>query len=144
MTSVLFVDDDPFMREIADVVLRNGLGIDVVFASDATEAIEIAASGASFNLIILDLVMPREDGISLFGRLRNNPCIQHTPVAFISARFLDEECSALLDAGVVTFLTKPITPSKLKSEVISLLRLGRSGAVASPCSKEPLVSPNPI
>jgi DNA-binding response OmpR family regulator len=117
---LLIIDDD---RKIVQAVRVRLLaaGYDVQSAHDG-EAGLAAAMQAVPDTIVLDLRMPKLDGLGVLARLRDNDQLKHIPVIVLSASAVDE-CKAL-DAGAFCFLPKPYDPPTLLQAVSAALNLG--------------------
>jgi CheY-like chemotaxis protein len=103
---ILFVDDDPIMREFAVVHLSTDAA-QVTVGADGIEAIKAVAE-AEFDVILLDLEMPNMDGFEVLSRLRADERTRRTPVVVVTGR---EDVSAVdraFQAGATSFLVKPI------------------------------------
>jgi DNA-binding response OmpR family regulator len=103
---ILFVDDDPILREFAQVNLTSDKA-EVRVAGDGDEAWRLL-HGESFDLILLDLEMPKVDGFEFLQSLRMTPKLQRTPVIVVTGR---EDVSAIDKAfidGATSFVVKPI------------------------------------
>jgi two-component system alkaline phosphatase synthesis response regulator PhoP len=74
------------------------------------------------DLVLLDVMMPRMDGVEVCELIRSNPTISNTIVAMLSARGEDYSQLAAFDAGADAYITKPIRPKLLVSKVKALLR----------------------
>ena len=117
---ILLVDDEPDILEIVGYNLSSG-GYQVYRASNGLEAIEIAKKELP-NLIILDVMMPKMDGIEACEKLRELPELSNTIITFLTARNEDYSQVAGFDAGADDYITKPIKPKVLLSKVKGLLR----------------------
>lgn len=117
---ILLVDDEPDILEIVGYNLSSG-GYQVFTASNGLEAIEVAKK-ESPNLIILDVMMPKMDGIEACEQLRKLPELSNTIITFLTARNEDYSQVAGFDAGADDYITKPIKPKVLLSKVKGLLR----------------------
>ena len=103
MSKVLYVDDEPDIREIAELALGLDPGLDVRTAASGEQALEMARNWEP-AIILLDVMMPGMDGPETLARLRGQPETLHTPVAFVTARAQKSEIQnfATLDAvGVI-------------------------------------------
>jgi two-component system, OmpR family, response regulator len=119
---VLVVDDDDEIRSLLQVVLTRE-GFDVAQAKDALTARRILGAHNDVDLIILDIMMPGEDGLSLCQRLRET---LETPILIVSARTLSIDRSIGLETGADDYLPKPFERRELVARVKAILR--RSGA----------------
>ena len=117
---VLVVDDDGALRSTWAAILR-GSGYRVAVAEDGDVALRFLA-GRAAGMVLLDLRMPRRDGLSVLEEL---PAPQL--VVLVSAYSLDEATLAQSDAKVVTYLEKPIPPELLIDTVASTLGRPRGG-----------------
>jgi DNA-binding response OmpR family regulator len=121
---LLFADDDPILREFASVHLGTETGA-VVTAADGEDAWGLLQD-ASFDLLLIDLEMPRLDGFGLVRRLRQDPRFRDVPVIVVTGR---EDVSAIdraFDAGATSFLVKPINWRLLTYQVRFVLRAQRA------------------
>ena len=103
---ILFVDDDPILREFAIVHLSSAQGR-VEARADGEEALE-AIAAADYDIVLLDLEMPRLDGFEVLDRLRADERTQRLPVIVVTGR---EDMAAIdraFTAGATSFLVKPI------------------------------------
>lgn len=117
---VLIVDDE---RDILDLLEYNLIqeGYEVCTAMDGEEAIKVAKKEKP-NLILLDIMMPKMDGIEACRRLRSLPSMEGVYIVFLTAR--SEEYSELagFDVGADDYISKPIKPRILKSRIKAILR----------------------
>ncbi|MFF2521510.1 response regulator [Streptomyces liangshanensis] len=107
---VLVVDDNRVIRQLIRVNLELE-GFEVVTAADGAECLEVVHEVRP-DLITLDVVMPRLDGLRTAARLRADPRTRRLPLAIISA-CTQYEVEAGLTAGVDAFLAKPFEPAEL-------------------------------
>ncbi|WP_299102269.1 response regulator transcription factor [uncultured Winogradskyella sp.] len=117
---ILLVDDEPDILEIVGYNLSSE-GYQVIKGENGLEAIELAKKNKP-HLIILDVMMPKMDGIEACERLRELPELSDTIITFLTARGEDYSQVAGFDAGADDYIAKPITPKVLISKVKSLLR----------------------
>ncbi|MFI8193173.1 response regulator [Streptomyces sp. NPDC085946] len=115
---VLVVDDNKVIRQLIRVNLELE-GIEVVTAADGAECLEVVHQVRP-DLVTLDVVMPRLDGLRTAARLRADPRTRDLPLAVISA-CTQYEVEAGLDVGVDAFLAKPFEPGELVTLVRQLL-----------------------
>ncbi len=114
---LLVVDDDADLRELIAAFLRDH-HIDVETAGDA-EGMDAALSRQRFDCVILDLMMPGEDGLSILRRMRGR---DRTPVIMLSAMGEDVDRIVGLEVGADDYLAKPCNPRELLARVRALLR----------------------
>ena len=123
---ILVVDDEPAVRES----LRRALGLegyDVALASDGSEALEtIADDSAEPDAIVLDVLMPRVDGLEVARRLRAQGVT--TPILMLTARDEVRDRVAGLDAGADDYLVKPFALEELLARLRALLRRTETGS----------------
>lgn len=117
---ILVVDDEPDILEFLEYNLVKE-GYEVFTAADGEEGIKIAEREHP-RLIILDIMMPRMDGVEVCRQLRNRPEFNKTVIAFLTAREEDYSQIAALDVGGDDYITKPIRPRVFISRVKALLR----------------------
>ncbi|MEV8308004.1 response regulator [Streptomyces flavidovirens] len=115
---VLVVDDNKVIRQLIRVNLELE-GFEVVTAADGVEALDIVHRVCP-EVVTLDVVMPRLDGLRTAARLREDPRTAHLPVAIISA-CTQHEVESGFAAGVDAFLAKPFEPAELVRLVRQLM-----------------------
>ncbi|WP_428986015.1 response regulator [Streptomyces pyxinicus] len=123
---VLVVDDNKVIRQLIRVNLELE-GLEVVTAADGAECLDVVHEVRP-DVVTLDIVMPRLDGLRTAALLRADPRTRHLPLAIISA-CTQYEVEAGLDVGVDAFLAKPFEPGELVRLVKQLLERpgGREG-----------------
>jgi DNA-binding response OmpR family regulator len=126
---ILVVEDEKRMAEL----LRRGLaeeGHQIILARDGVEGFEIACA-ASFDVIVLDVMLPRMDGIAITRRLRE--LRNQTPVLLLTARDAASDVVLGLDSGADDYLTKPFPFDVLLARLRSV---SRRGAIPRPALLE--------
>lgn len=118
--TILLVDDEQDILEFVGYNL-NKEGFNVLTANNGEDALKIARKEVP-QLILLDVMMPGIDGIETCDRLRAQPELEDTLVAFLTARGEDYSQVAGFDAGADDYITKPIKPKVLISRIKALLR----------------------
>lgn len=114
---LLIVDDDERIRTLLQkFLIRNGFW--VTAARDAEHARRIL-TGLDFDLIVLDVMMPGEDGVSLTRGLREE---RDTPILLLTAKSETEDRIAGLEAGADDYLVKPFEPKELLLRINAVLR----------------------
>lgn len=117
MNHVLIVEDDKEIREGVKIYLKSK-GYGVSEAADGVEGLEIIEK-EEIHLAIVDVMMPRMDGITMTMKLREN---HDFPVIFLSAKSEEVDKILGLDMGADDYVTKPFTPMELLARVNSQLR----------------------
>lgn len=115
---VLLAEDASDTRTLIEEVLSSK-GVTVTAVGDGEAAVE-AASKRSFDLILMDIRMPRMDGLSATIQLRRRGCL--TPIIALTASTAQSDRQRILDAGFDDLWTKPLTLDHLVSEVAAYLR----------------------
>jgi len=108
---VLLVDDDAFNREIGAILLQD-VGLEVDLAEDGQQAVEMAGR-AAYALILMDMQMPRLDGLEATRQIRCLPGLARTPIVAMTANAFKEDRLRCLQAGMDDYLTKPVDPGVL-------------------------------
>jgi DNA-binding response OmpR family regulator len=117
---ILIVDDDKEIREIVTFVLSCN-GFEVTVASHGQQLPRQLARQMP-DLIILDVMMPGQNGYQLFHFLRSNPRTQHIPIIIMTARAEDIYQRISNDLGAANHVTKPFHPLDLVEKVKTLLQ----------------------
>ena len=120
MIRVLYVDDEPDIREIAEMSLGLDPEFEVRTASSGAQAIEIARAWNP-AIVLLDVMMPGMDGPETLSRLRGYPETLHTPVGFITARAQRNEIQNFATLDAVGVIAKPFDPVTLAVQVRKLI-----------------------
>ena len=117
---ILVVDDDQEIRELVGAYLQQN-NFRVSTAGDGKQMNAVLAAKSPFDLIVLDLMLPGEDGLSIFQRLRSDirPSI---PVLMLTARSDDVDRIIGLELGADDYLTKPFVPRELVARIRAVLR----------------------
>ena len=116
---VLLVDDEEDIRAVAQLSLESVGGWEVVTAASGAEALG-TATDASFDAILLDVMMPELDGPSTLERLRAAGV--DTPVVFLTAKVQPGDRRALEATGAAGILAKPFDPMQLPAELDRVLQ----------------------
>jgi len=124
MARVLVVDDEPAVRRALERALRLE-NHDVTLAEDGEQALDVLASGAT-DAVILDVLMPRLDGLEVCRRLRKAG--DRTPVLMLTARDAIDDRVEGLDVGADDYLVKPFALRELQARLRALLRRSGDGA----------------
>jgi len=128
---LLIVDDDRRIRALLSRVLSEE-GYRVTTAADAVEAMARLKS-LSFDLIVLDVMMPGEDGFSFAARLRAGATeLAQVPILMLTARSESEDRVRGLETGADDYLGKPCEPRELALRIASILRRAGPRVIAGP------------
>jgi two-component system response regulator MprA len=116
--TILVVDDDAAIRESLDRALRAN-GYDVELANDGTDALR-ALDGTPFDAVVLDVLMPRHNGIDVCRSIR--AAGNRVPILMLTAREAVPDRVAGLEAGADDYLVKPFALEELLARLRALLR----------------------
>lgn len=128
MANLLVVDDDPGVRTLlSEILMRHDHNVQT--AANAAD-MDRAMRGAAFDLVILDIMMPGEDGLSACARLarRGGP-----PVILLSALGEIDDRVAGLEIGAGHYLVKPCSPREILAHVKAALRSREAPSIAARC-----------
>ncbi len=128
---VLVADDEPINREVALVQLE-AAGLLVDQAVDGAEAVDMAVREA-YAAILMDMQMPRLDGLEATRRIRAQSANVDTPIIAMTANAFAEDRTRCLAAGMSDFLAKPFVPDALFAAVLRGLERARDEAATTDC-----------
>ena len=117
---ILLVDDDPDIIELLEYNLKKE-GYETASANDGIQAVEVAKTFKP-DLILLDVMMPRQDGIETGRQLRQLADFKDTYILFLTARAEEYTEVAAFDVGADDYIVKPIKPRALVSRIKAVLR----------------------
>jgi two-component system, OmpR family, alkaline phosphatase synthesis response regulator PhoP len=117
MSTILLVEDEPQIAEIAGDYLRRA-GFAVIVSGNGRSALELARTRKP-DLIVLDLGLPRLDGIEVARSLRRE---SHVPIIMLTARVEESDRLLGLETGADDYITKPFSPRELVARVQAVLR----------------------
>jgi DNA-binding response OmpR family regulator len=117
--SVLIVDDDPVVRRMLQLSFESE-GFDVLTAGDGMEGLEAIRSSRP-DVVVLDIMMPKLDGMKVMRELNSDDELRGTPVILLSAKATSLDIELGLKAGAADYVTKPCDPIDLVDRVRSLL-----------------------
>ncbi len=121
---VLVVDDEPINREVAQLQLE-AVGLRVDSAEDGAVAVA-RAQGGDYVAILMDMQMPRLNGLDAAVQIRSLPGHGHTPIIAMTANAFDEDRARCFEAGMSDFLLKPFQPEQLFATLLQALERSRS------------------
>ena len=117
---VLVVDDEPDIVEILKYNLQKE-GYEVATADDGIKAVKAAVKFQP-DVILLDIMMPQQDGVETCLQIREIPELKNTFIIFLTARMEEYSEVAAFDVGADDYITKPIKPRALMSRISALFR----------------------
>jgi len=131
MPKVLIVEDEPAVRDVVEHALARE-GIETAAVGDGETALDRLQGSETFDLVILDVMLPGMDGVSVCRELRAGQVNRDVPVLMLTAR--DDETSVVvgLEVGADDYVTKPFRPRELVSRVRAHLRRRRLEADSGP------------
>lgn len=124
--TILFVDDDPILREFADVHLSSDMA-KLVMAPDGVAALELLQT-QRVDLALVDLEMPRMDGFDLLAHLRADPRWRDLPVIVETGREDTAAIDRAFHLGATSFVVKPLNWRLLSYQLKFVLRAARAEA----------------
>jgi len=119
LQKILYVEDEPDIREIAKLVLENVGGFEVEVVDGGQSALDMIADFKP-DMVLLDAMMPGMDGPTTFKEIRKRKPFAETPIAFLTAKLMDKDIASFLDLGAVGVIAKPFDPMTLSDQVREL------------------------
>jgi two-component system, OmpR family, phosphate regulon response regulator PhoB len=116
---ILLVEDEPAIRELVSSMLTEGL-VRVACAATGPEGLRLARTQA-FHLILMDVVLPQLDGISVCRLLKGDPATARIPVYMLTAKTRREDVEQAMRAGADGYISKPFRGTELL-ELVARLR----------------------
>ena len=119
ISRILVADDEPHIGRIIKMKLEQGPFM-VILAYDGQEALDFVNSGEQFDLVLLDLMMPKLSGLDVLRRIREQDRFKSLPCIILTAGGDAKHERDALALGATQFLTKPFSPKKLYALVARL------------------------
>ncbi|MBZ9868688.1 response regulator [Mesorhizobium sp. CA15] len=116
---VLICDDDPLLLELMEFRLK-AKGYEVIKAADGAEALAKAQQDEP-DIIVLDAMMPKVDGLEVLARIKGDPDLSGTPVVMLTARKGEKDIVSALEKGADDYLVKPFIPEELLARLARLI-----------------------
>ena len=120
MARILIAEDERDIRELVTLTLQFN-GHEVVSARDGKEAVEIAEKDSQFDLIMMDVRMPRMTGYEACRAIKEIEAARDIPVIFLSAKGQEAEVQQGLEAGATQYILKPFAPDILIRKIQDVL-----------------------
>jgi two-component system chemotaxis response regulator CheY len=117
--TIMIVDDSASLRQVVGIALK-GAGYDVLEGCDGADALS-KLKGQKIHLIISDVNMPRMDGISFVGAVKQMPAYKFTPVIMLTTESAEERKREGQAAGAKAWMVKPFKPEVLLGAVQKLV-----------------------
>jgi len=118
--TILLIDDDQLIREVASASLERIGGFRVLTATNGPEGLEVAERELP-DAVVLDVMMPEMDGPSTLAALRSKPTLAGIPVVFLTAKAGTSEHDRLMGLGATGVLVKPFDPLELPGQISALV-----------------------
>lgn len=118
---LLIVDDQPINIQTLYRIFQSDH--EIFMATDGQQALSLCWNGVPPDLILLDIVMPGLDGLTVCRQLKTNPLTSDIPVIFVTAQTDPNDETRALEAGGVDFITKPVNPAVVRARVKTHLTL---------------------
>ena len=112
---ILIVDDSKNIRKLLSVVLKSGKHV-IIESGDGNEALEKARNERP-DLILLDVIIPGKDGISVCREIKSDKRTKDIPVIVITSDTSDETRQKAISSGAAAFITKPFEPKEIREAV---------------------------
>ena len=115
---VLIVDDEPNVRRLSHKILSNKF--DIVEAEDGRQAIDVATAQKP-DVILMDMMMPKMDGLTACHVIRNDPATKSIPVIMVTAIGFELNIKLSEQMGAAGYVTKPFSPQDLLDTIEQVL-----------------------
>ena len=119
LKTILYVDDEPDIREVVQMSLSLVEGLDVQVCESGERALQLLPQ-LKPDLVLLDVMMPGMDGPSTLQKMRTIPALAKIPVVFMTAKAMPQEVAPFRELGAVSVIAKPFDPIQLGNQVIAV------------------------
>ncbi|WP_019498571.1 response regulator [Pseudanabaena sp. PCC 6802] len=117
---VLVIDNEEYIREVAQICLETVAGWEVITASSGQEGLAIAGAEKP-DVILLDVMMPGMDGLTTFQYLQNDPATKEIPVILLTGRVQESDLEYYAALGIMAAISKPFDAIELAEKVAAPL-----------------------
>lgn len=121
LRTVLYVDDEPDIREIVQLALGLAPEMNVSTCESGIKALEVMPLMRP-DLVLLDVMMPGLDGPATLARMREHSLLRDIPVVFVTAKALPQEIDRFIALGAIGIISKPFDPMQLAQRVQDIWR----------------------
>lgn len=118
---IFCVDDDKDILEVLQLSLQTVGGFETESCSKPELAVEQIVS-AEPDLVLLDVMMPNMDGLTVLAKLRDVPSLENLPVIYMTARTQTHDIDTYLNLGAAGIITKPFDPMSVSTELEAIWR----------------------
>jgi CheY-like chemotaxis protein len=119
LRTVLYVDDEPDIREIVELSLGLVAGLRVEVCESGERALQ-RLPDITPDLVLLDVMMPGTDGPTTLQRMRADPRFARIPVIFVTAKAMPAEVARFRELGAVAVIAKPFDPMQLGQQIVAI------------------------
>jgi len=122
-SKILIVEDNPTNMRLISMVLGSK-GYSLLEAIDGEEALAVAIEGRP-DLIVMDIQLPKMDGLEVTRRLRQTPEFKQTPIIALTASAMEGDREKIMAAGCDEYISKPVNTRQFPQLVAEMLQRGR-------------------
>jgi two-component system OmpR family response regulator len=119
LRTVLYVDDEPDIREIVELALGLVEGLNVAVCESGERALQ-RLPDITPDLVLLDVMMPGTDGPTTLQRMRADPRFANIPVVFVTAKAMPAEVARFRELGAVAVIAKPFDPLQFGQQIVAI------------------------
>jgi CheY-like chemotaxis protein len=119
LRTVLYVDDEPDIREIVELSLGLVEGLNVEVCESGERALQ-RLPDITPDLVLLDVMMPGTDGPTTLQRMRADPRFANIPVVFVTAKAMPAEVARFRALGAVAVIAKPFDPLQFGQQIVAI------------------------
>ncbi|MFP3949372.1 MAG: response regulator [Gemmatimonadota bacterium] len=117
---VLVAEDEPHIRRVLLTLLESA-AFDTDVVSDGAAALNLLLGDTRYDIVLLDLMMPRASGLEILERVKDLKHRRRTPMVVLTAKGQDADRNRAYELGASDFVTKPFSPKKLLARIDELL-----------------------